>query len=124
MKMTTPIVCAKTVLTPENCIHEVERVIAAAIEFHRPVYIAIPKDYVNESISHYPALAKVPIKSDPEVLEEVVSIIVNKLSNSKQACIMPGIFVDRFGLKDLTTIVVNASGLPYVTMATNKSVLD
>ena len=124
MKMTTPIVCAKTVLTPENCIHEVERVIAAAIEFHRPVYIAIPKDYVNESISHYPALAKVPIKSDPEVLEEVVSIIVNKLSNSKQACIMPGIFVDRFGLKDLTTIVVNASGLPYVTMAMDKSVLD
>ena len=76
-------------------------------------------------VSHYyPALAKVPIKSDPEVLEEVVSIIVNKLSNSKQACIMPGIFVDRFGLKDLTTIVVNASGLPYVTMAMDKSVLD
>jgi indolepyruvate decarboxylase len=124
VKMTTPIVCAKTILTPENCIHEVERVIAAAIEFHRPVYIAIPKDYVNERVSLYPALTKVPVKSDPEVLEEVVSIIVNKLSNSKQACIMPGIFVDRFGLKDLTTIVVNASGLPYVTMAMDKSVLD
>ena len=124
MKMATPIVCAKTVLTPENCIHEVERVIAAAMEFHRPVYIAIPKDYVNENVSLCPALAKVPIKSDPEVLEEVVSIIINKLSNSKKACIMPGIFVDRFGLKDLTTIVVNASGLPYVTMAMDKSVLD
>ncbi len=58
------------------------------------------------------------------MLEEVVSIIINKLSNSKQACIMPGIFVDRFGLKDLTTIIVNASGLPYVTMAMDKSVLD
>ena len=58
MKMTTPIICAKTVLTPENCIHEVERVIAAAIEFHRPVYIAIPKDYVNESISLLPCISK------------------------------------------------------------------
>jgi len=124
MKMTTPVVCAKTVLTPENCIHEVERVIAAAIEFHRPVYIAIPKNYVNENVSFCPALVKVPVKSDPEVLEEVVSIIMNKLSNSKKACIMPGIFVDRFGLKDLTTAVVNASGLPYVTMAMDKSVLD
>jgi indolepyruvate decarboxylase len=124
MKMTTPVVCAKTVLTPENCIHEVERVIAAAIEFHRPVYIAIPKNYVNENVSFCPALVKVPVKSDPEMLEEVVSIIINKLSNSKKACIMPGIFVDRFGLKDMTTAVVNASGLPYVTMAMDKSVLD
>ncbi len=37
---------------------------------------------------------------------------------------MPGIFVDRFGLKDLTTAVINASGLPYVTMAMDKSVLE
>src|ERR1035437_188277 len=124
MKMTSAVVCGKTVLTPENCVQEVERVIAAAIEFHRPVYIAIPKNYVNENVSFCPALVKVPVKSDPEMLEEVVSIIINKLSNSKKACIMPGIFVDRFGLKDMTTAVVNASGLPYVTMAMDKSVLD
>ena len=45
--MATPVVCAKTMLTPENCIHEVERVIAAALENHRPVYIAIPDNYVT-----------------------------------------------------------------------------
>ena len=65
-----------------------------------------------------------PVKSDPEVLEEVISTIVNKLSNAKKAIIMPGFLVDRFGLKDLTTEVVNASGLPYVTMAMDKSALD
>ena len=32
--------------------------------------------------------------------------------------------LNAFGLKDLTTAVVNASGLPYVTMALDKSVLD
>jgi indolepyruvate decarboxylase len=37
---------------------------------------------------------------------------------------MPGFLVDRFGLKDLTTAVINASGLPYATMALDKSVLD
>ena len=124
MTMATPVVCAKTMLTPENCIHEVERVIAAAMEYRRPVYIAIPKNYVNENVSFCPAPANVPVKIDPKVLEEVVSIIINKLSTAKKACIMPGIFVDRFGLKDLTTDVVNASGLPYVTMAMDKSVLD
>ncbi len=59
MKMAKPSVCAKTVLTPENCIHEVERVIVAAVEYRHPVYIAIPKNYVNENVSFFPALVEV-----------------------------------------------------------------
>ena len=101
MDMATPVVCAKTMLTPENCVQEVERIIEAALENRRPVYIAIPHDYVNEDISSFAAPARVPVKSDPAILEEVVSIIVGKLSNANQACIMPGFLVDRFGLKDL-----------------------
>jgi len=124
MTMAAPVVCAKTMLTPENCVNEVERVIAAALEQHRPVYIAIPHDYVHKEISSSMAPANVLSKSDPETLEEVVSTIVDKLSNAKKACIMPGILVERFGLKELTTAAVNASGLPYVTLESDKSVLD
>lgn len=124
MTMATPVVCAKTMLTPKNCVNEVERVIAAALEQHRPVYIAIPHDYVHKEISSSIAPAHVLPKSDPETLEKVVSTIVDKLSNAKKACIMPGILVERFGLKELATAVVNASGLPYVTMESDKSVLD
>ena len=124
MTMAATVVCAKTMLTPENCVNEVERVIAAALEQHRPVYIAIPHDYVHKEISSSMAPANVLSKSDPETLEEVVSTIVDKLSNAKKACIMPGILVERFGLKELTTAAVNASGLPYVTLESDKSVLD
>ncbi|AKB82624.1 Pyruvate decarboxylase [Methanosarcina barkeri 3] len=124
MEMAAPVVCASTVLTPENCVQEVERVIETALENRRPVYIAVPNDYVNADISSFTAPKETPVKSDPATLEEVVSIIEGKLSNAKQACIMPGFLVDRFGLKDLTMAVINASGLPYVTMALDKSVLD
>jgi len=124
MEMAAPVVCASTMLTPENCVQEVERVIETALENHRPVYIAIPHDYVNADISSFTAPARKPVKSDPATLEEVVSIIAGKLSNAKQACIMLGFLVDRFGLKDLSMAVINASGLPYVTMALDKSVLD
>jgi indolepyruvate decarboxylase len=51
MEMAAPVVCASTMLTPENCIQEVERVIETALENRRPVYIAIPHDYVNADIS-------------------------------------------------------------------------
>jgi len=124
MTMATPVVCAKTVLTPENCVNEVERVIAVAMEHHRPAYIAIPHDYVHKEVSS--ATVQVPKleKSDHEMLEVVVSTIVEKLSNAKNACIVPGIIVERFRLKELTTDVVNASGLPYVTLESDKSVLD
>jgi indolepyruvate decarboxylase len=124
METATLVVCAETMLTPENCVQEVERVIAEALENRRPVYIAIPHDYVNANLSSSTAPARKPVKSDSATLEEVVSIIVNKLSNAKQACVMPGFLVDRFGLKDLAMTVINASGLPYVTMALDKSVLD
>jgi indolepyruvate decarboxylase len=124
MEMAAPVVCASTMLTPENCVQEVERVIETGLENRRPVYIAIPHDYVNANISSFNAPARKPVKSDPATLEEVVSIIEGKLSNSKQACIMPGFLVDRFGIKDLAMAVINVSGLPYVTMALDKSVLD
>ncbi|MGB9929602.1 MAG: alpha-keto acid decarboxylase family protein [Methanosarcina sp.] len=131
MAMTEPVVCAKTLLTPQNCIHEVERVIAAALEHHRPVYIAIPHDYVHKEISSGTELENVPanlqknlIKTNSEVLEEVVISILNKLSSAKKACIIPGFLVERFGLRDMTEKLVNVSGLPYVTMALDKSVLD
>ncbi|WP_292388296.1 alpha-keto acid decarboxylase family protein [Methanosarcina sp. UBA5] len=124
MEMATPVVCASTMLTPENCVQEVERVIETALEKRRPVYIAIPHDYVNADISSFTAPKETPVKSDPATLEEVVSIIEGKLSKAKQACIMPGFLVDRFGLKDLALAVINASGLPYATMALDKSVLD
>ncbi len=124
MAMATPVVCAKTMLTPENCISETERVIAMALECHRPVYIAVPGDYVNAHIipSLSPEIS--PKKSDPKALEEAVSTIIDKVSNARAACILPGIFVQRYGFRELATAVVDASGLPYVTMAMDKSVLD
>jgi indolepyruvate decarboxylase len=124
MTMATSVVCAKTMLTPENCVNEVERIITAALEQHRPVYIAIPHDYVHREISPCIVPTDMLKKSDHETLEKVIFTIVDKLSNAKKACIMPCILVERFGLKELTKIVVNASGLPYVTMESDKSVLD
>ena len=42
--MTEPVVCARTILTAENCVSEMLRVMKAAVRQRRPVYIAIPKD--------------------------------------------------------------------------------
>ncbi len=122
--MSAPISCAYTVLTPENCVHEVERVVAAGLDHRQPVYIAIPGDCVNAPVLPAPAPSILSVESDLNALEAAVSAIVTKLSQAKTACILPGICVDRYGFRDLTTAVVDASGLPFVTMAMDKAVLD
>ena len=39
-KMTEPVVCARAIMTPDNCVAETERLIAAAFYHRRPVYMA------------------------------------------------------------------------------------
>jgi indolepyruvate decarboxylase len=63
-------------------------------------------------------------KSDSATLEAAVDAIVKAISNAKTACILPGIIVGRFGVRDEATAVVDASGLPFATMFMDKGVLD
>jgi TPP-dependent 2-oxoacid decarboxylase len=44
-RMAEPVVCAQAIMTPENCVAETERLIAAALYHRRPVYMAFPTDY-------------------------------------------------------------------------------
>ncbi len=38
-KMADSVVCARATLTPENCVAETERLIAAVLHHRRPVYL-------------------------------------------------------------------------------------
>lgn len=122
-KMTDPVVCARTIMTPENCVAETERLIAAALHHRRPVYMAFPADYANMPVIGEASPLPEPA-SDPDTLDTVVEAIVDAVSGSKIACILPGIMVSRFGLKDQVAAVVEASGLPFATGLMDKCVLD
>ncbi|WP_437221975.1 alpha-keto acid decarboxylase family protein [Planctomicrobium sp. SH661] len=121
--MTAPAVCARTIITPQNCVAETERLIAAALYHRRPVYMALPGDVAN-----LPALGSgVPFeepKSDPATLERAVGAIVDAVAKARTACVLPGIFVSRLGLQREMEALIDASGLPFATMMMDKSVLD
>lgn len=125
--MAAPVVCARAIVTPENCIAETERLIAAALQERRPVYLGFPSDYANmpvvdtvvPSADHRASPA-----TDPALLNAAVTAIVDALGSSRTACIVPGILVSRAGLADKALAVVNASNLPFTTMFMDKCVLD
>ncbi|AOJ10139.1 alpha-keto acid decarboxylase family protein [Burkholderia mayonis] len=125
--MVEPVVCARAIMTPENCIAETERLISAALQMRRPVYMGFPSDHANMpvvgAVESDPDCATHP-STDSVVLNAAVTAIVDVLLPSRTACIVPGILVSRFGLADHALAVVNASNLPFATMFMDKCVLD
>ncbi len=122
-RMTEPVVCAQAIMTPENCAAETERLIAAALHHHRPVYMGFPGDYTD-----MPVVGKAEPVAEPAMdavaLEAAVNAVVAAVAASRTACILPGIIVSRCGLRKQAAAVVDASGLPFATMLMDKCVLD
>lgn len=122
-EMTAPAVCARTIITPENCISETERLIAAARYHRRPVYMAIPTDVADRPIvGQAPAPAET--QSDAASLANTVDAIVDAMTKARVACVLPGIFVVRLGLQAEVRALVEAGGLPFATMIMDKATLD
>lgn len=117
--------CAHAILTPENCIAEMERLIATALKEHRPVYIGLPSDYAVMPVIENTSVTtpKKPI-SDKEILEKVASLIIEKLTQSNNICVLPGILSTRLGLSDNVQAFIDKTGLPYATMFMDKSILS
>jgi len=122
-KLAESVVCARAIMTPDNCVAETERLITAALYHRRPVYMGFPSDYANMPVIGKPAPGAEPV-TDPAALDAAVNAIVGAVSVSKTACVLPGILVSRCGLSKEATAVIDASGLPFATMFMDKCVLD
>jgi len=116
----------RAILTPENCIEEFERVLAAVLYHQKPGLLAFPNDLVHEPITgRMPD--RIPLAnptSDPAALTQAVDHIVSMMSDAKQAVIVPGIMVQRLGLSALATKLVEATNLPFATPFQDATALD
>jgi indolepyruvate decarboxylase len=125
-KMSALVYCAQAILTPENCVSELERLIDAALYNWRPVYIGIPEDYASSMIPRNVSTTKnsMSTKSDPTALNAVVKAIVEAVQKARTACIFPGILISRLGLQDTALALLKASGLVFASTPMDKGVLD
>lgn len=117
-------VCAHAILTPENCVAETERLIAAALRNRRPVYIGIASDHATMPIVDSPLPQETAQKSDPKSLNLAVTAITERLNQSKKVCVLPGILIARLGLRQEALNLINTANLPFSTMFMDKSVFD
>lgn len=124
-KMSQHIVCAHAIITPENCIEETERLIACALHERRPVYFGLPADYAVKTVIK-PFHHVVPLipNSCSETLKNIIPLILNKLINSQQPCILAGSMSLRLGVANTLQTIIEKTKIPYTTLFMDKSVLD
>jgi indolepyruvate decarboxylase len=116
--------CVHTVLTPDNCIYEMERVISAAMANRQPAYIMVAEDLATRPVTG-PAVSPFPeLKSDADELEAAVGATLAQLEAAQTGCILPAFTVSRFGLQAELTALIEASGLPFATTAMDKAVIS
>jgi indolepyruvate decarboxylase len=122
-KMAEPIVCARAIMTPENCAREIERLIAAALYHRRPVYMAFPTDYATSPVIGTAQPLAQP-QSDPAALAAATKAILAAIRDAKTVCALPGIFLSRIGLTAQAGDLIKTSNMPFATMFWDKCVLD
>lgn len=123
-KMTQPVVCASTILTPENTVAEVQRIIDAALSKKQPVYIAVPADYALMELGcTRPHGISLPV-SDQDTLETVVPLILERLEKAETAMTMVGALIGRYELHGEMQKFIEKSGLPFTSMFMAKGTLS
>ena len=116
---------ASTVLDdPLTAFQEIDRVLATALRFKRPVYIEIPRDMTDAAGSnfHRPGMKKEV--SDPETLREALGEAVEMIQKSQNPVMIADVEVHRFGLQDSLIKLVEKTGIPVASTALGKSVIS
>jgi indolepyruvate decarboxylase len=115
---------AATVLdNPQSAAREIDRVLHAAIQHKRPVYIELPRDMVNVPITVESPSARPTPEPDPIALREAVAEALERINSAERPVILADIEIQRFGLQDELMRLVEGSNLPVAATILSKSVV-
>lgn len=109
---------------PLTAFHEIDRVLAAATRYKRPVYLEIPRDMVlAKPVAPHRTAPGLP-PSDPDALREAVDEAAAMLTAAQRPMILADVEVHRFGLQDELVALVESTGMPIATTILGKSVIS
>jgi TPP-dependent 2-oxoacid decarboxylase len=122
------ITVASTVLDkPDNAQAEIDRVLATALRYKRPVYIELPRDVINSpltSVSNDLINVGYEEPSDPLAMAEAVEEAAAMINTAEKPVIVAGVEIQRFGLQDEVLRLTEKTGIPVVATILSKSVIS
>jgi indolepyruvate decarboxylase len=115
--------CCHAIITPENCVLELERIIAEAKRNNQPAYIAVPSDYALSPV--VPVEVKpTPPRSNEAALQKAMAIIAERINKAEKVVAFPAFTISRLGLQSEAQKAIEAIGCPFVTTLMEKCVID
>lgn len=115
--------CCHAVIDPDNCMIEMERVIAEARRNNQPAYIVVPSDYALAPITPVD-VRPVTIKSNETSLQKAVAAITERLKSAKSVVALPAFTISRLGLQKEARAAIEAIGCPFATTSMEKCIID
>ena len=121
--------CVSAVLTPDNCIDEMERVVREALRQSMPAYIVISEVHgtmpvIGEPVAGEP-LARIKRQRSVEVeLTAAVETILSRLAAARAPIAVVTALVARYGLRDRAAEFIRKSNLPFVIMPNDMGTID
>src|SRR6201987_5698539 len=105
--------CTHAVINPENCVIEMERVIAEARRNNQPAYIVVPSDYALSPIVAADVKPIVP-RSNAAALQKAMAAIAERINKAKSMVAFPAFTISRLGLQKQAQRALEALGCPFV----------
>src|SRR5208282_4503145 len=115
--------CCHAIISPENCVVEMERVIAEARRNNQPAYIVVPSDYALSPVAAADVKPIVP-RSNEAALQKAMAIIAERVNKAKSVVAFPAFTVSRLGLQKQAQKAIEALGCPFVTTLMEKCLID
>ena len=121
--------CVSAVLTPENCIDELERVIREALRQSMPAYIVISQVHgimpvIGKPVKGEPLATIKRQRSDPTELAAAVEAILAKLADATNPVATITTLTARYGVADKAVRFVEKANLPLALSSYDKGVVD
>ena len=115
--------CCHAVINPDNCMIEMERVIAEARRNNQPAYIVVPSDYAQAPVTPTD-VRPLTLKSNEASLEKAVAAVAERLTNAKSVIVLPAFTISRLGLQKEARKAIEALGCPFATTSMEKCIID
>ncbi|WP_218081229.1 alpha-keto acid decarboxylase family protein [Anthocerotibacter panamensis] len=107
---------------PETALAEIDRVLAMALRYRRPVYLELPRDLVNAPGPTYHRPQREEETSDPGALQEALHEAVEWINRAQQPVILAGEELHRFGLQAELWQLIESTNIPVAATILGKSV--
>ncbi|MCW1957114.1 MAG: thiamine pyrophosphate-binding protein [Mycobacterium sp.] len=121
--------CVSAVLTPDNCIDELERVIREALRHAMPAYLVISQangvmPVIGDPVTGIPLSAIKRQRSDPTELAAAVEEILARVSAAQRPVATITALTARYGVAAKAVEFVARANLPVVITPNDKGVID